>query len=279
MAGEYYADQQKQKNNPVNSESYSKTPHIRATLNRFEKSKNFAQQPQEFDVISQFCWQAMRYQAALKYLQSQPRSADGDKCLQFHCDHLMNVYQPLVDFLRQNKTIALKTQDKNALEQLTEYLNSTYQALGDGVFSKILWNEITATPATENLAPLETILQQAKTKKPLHPAIRSVIGGVIGLIVFGIIGAIVGAVLSAPAGGIGIFAGTLIGMFKGYTFGSAFTIGASAGGLIGGALLGGVSGIRPKEDQPSKLNLNTLFASTMRQTVTNLRNTLSFKPQ
>lgn len=84
-----------------------------------------------------------------------------------------------------------------------------------------------------------------QTKKPMHPALKAIIGGIIGAVVGAVICAAVGAGVTWYAAGVGAIPGFFVGLVKGFMAGSIVAMGTTAtiggAGLLSAGLFGGMN--------------------------------------
>lgn len=116
--------------------------------------------------------------------------------------------------------------DKAVAAAFTEYM--TALSTSDNKYNLIAGLAATLEGIDKNEATKQT-------KKPMHPALKAIIGGIIGAVVGAVICAAVGAGVTWYAAGVGAIPGFFVGLVKGFMAGSTVAMGIT--GAIGGLSL------------------------------------------
>lgn len=182
--------------------------------------------------------------------------------------YLLQMFVYLID-LYELKTNPSTKADEKTMVLFTQYMVKLNEAIKNPTENKTLM-QVSQDLLTETLKNVES--QTTQAKKPMHPALSAIVGGIIGAVVGGIMFAAVAAACSWYVGGVAAIPAFFVGLVKGFMVGSTSSILAS--GFVGGAsvLLAGVFGSRNYADRRDvdKANAQRTLSGAIKKTIDDL---------
>lgn len=187
--------------------------------------------------------------------------------------YLQQMFVYLID-LYELKTNPSTKADEKTMVLFTQYMVKLNEAIKNPTENKTLM-QVSQDLLTETLKNVES--QTTQAKKPMHPALSAIVGGIIGAVVGGIIFAAVGAACSWYVGGVAAIPAFFVGLVKGFMVGSTMAVIASS--TVGGAsvLLAGVFGSRNYADRRDvdKANAQRTLSDPIKTIINDLSNVAS----